>query len=142
MLEEGLLLPVEATPQDAEDDQTLDEFELPIVRRIVPAAGQPLPVAMGPRSIFDLFSASEQAAAQVLEELAHQPAGQAQAQDRPMVTRDAGVTRAAGCAYPANRWTPEREEQERQRRARQRPPKPRRQKFKMKGTRQWADAQS
>lgn len=141
MLEEGSLLPVEVPPQDAEDvDPTLDEFELPIVRRIVPAAGQPLPETLGPRSIFDLCQAGDQAAAEVLDELEHLPG--VQAQDRPMVTRDAGVTRAAGCAYPANRWTPEREEQERQRRAKQRPPKPQRQRFKMKGTRQWADAQS
>lgn len=139
MLEEGLLpLQIEAPPSDGAGEVALDDdFERPIVHRVIPAAGQPIPTALGPRTIFELCSISDEAAAEVLGELAHEPA--MQPQERPLVTRDAGITRASGCAYPANRWTPEREEQERQRRAKQKPPRPARQKFKMKGTRQWAD---
>jgi len=136
MLEEGLLpepvAPLLAEPADAADD----DFERPVVHRIVSAAGQPLPTTLGPRSIFELFTLADAAAADVVAE---QPLVLTPQAERPLVTRDAGITRCAGAAYPSNRWTPEREEQERQRRARQKPPRPQRQKFKMKGTRQWAD---
>ena len=138
MLEEGLLPQVAPllteTASDADDD-----FERPVVHRIVSAAGQPLPACLGPRSIFELYTLADVAAAEVVAE---QPLVLAPQADRPLVARDAGVTRCAGAAYPSNRWTPEREEQERQRRARQKPPRPSKQKFKMKGTKTWADAQS
>lgn len=42
----------------------------------------------------------------------------------PTVTREGGIVRVVGAAYPANRWDEQRHEQERQRRARQKPPRP------------------
>lgn len=52
------------------------------------------------------------------------------------IVRDGDVTRHIALR---EQDTPEWEEKERIRRAKQRPPRPQRQKFKMKGTRQWAE---
>jgi hypothetical protein len=138
MLEEGLLPPpvVPLLTEPAEAAASEDDFERPVVHRIVSAASQPLPPALGPRSIFELYTLADAAAAEVIAEA---PLSLPMV-ERPLITRDAGITRCAGAAYPSNRWTPEREEQERQRRARQKPPRPSKQKFKLKNTKTWADA--
>lgn len=137
MLDDGLLTPLMplaiALVSEAVEPEDIDP---PIVHRMISAAGQPPPATRAPRSIFDLYALT---AAQVISE-EHEPADETPLQlARPLVTRDVGVTRCAGSAYPANRWTPEREEQERQRRAKQRPPRPTKQQFKMKGTKVWAE---
>jgi hypothetical protein len=94
--------------------------EQPPVHRTVAAAGLPPPETSAARSIWDLAGclASVPSAPPTLAEPPPYRAEKAQ------VIRAVGTTRHVGCAYPANRWTPEREEQERARRARQRPPKP------------------
>lgn len=55
------------------------------------------------------------------------------------VIREAGITRHIAVRYQdTDEWA----EKERIRRAKQKPPRPKKQKFAMKGTRQWADVQS
>jgi hypothetical protein len=94
--------------------------EQPPVHRVVAAAGLPPPETSAPRSIWDLAGClgCATSAPPPQDEPPPYPA------ERPQVIRAVGSTRHIGSAYPANRWTPEREEQERARRARQRPPKP------------------
>lgn len=88
------------------------------VHRIVAAAGLSPPVTRAARSVFDLAAGLGETTSDVTPDASPYPAEVRQ------VVRTGGTTRHVGCAYPSNRWTPEREEQERARRARQRPPKP------------------
>jgi hypothetical protein len=90
------------------------------VHRVVAAAGLAPPVTRAARSVFDLAAglcddAPDESAA------ALEPPYRVEVRQ---VIRAGGSTVHVGCAYPSNRWTPEREEQERARRARQKPPKP------------------
>jgi hypothetical protein len=106
-------------PLDADAD---DEFDYP-VRRVVSAADAP-PIQPADRasSVFDVAVLMRMSAALRLngrtghDEVFRPPAS--------AVQRTESGARVIGAAYPANRWTPEREEAERVRRAKQKPPKP------------------
>jgi hypothetical protein len=74
---------------------------------------------------------------------ADEPDGHASEPPRPAhcrkIIRDGDVTRHISLReQDTEEWA----EKERIRRAKQKPPRPQKQKFKMKGTRAWADAQS
>jgi hypothetical protein len=100
---------------DLTEDEAWDE-QGP-AQRVVVAAWLPPPVTRAARSVFDLAAGMGECA-DAVPDASPYPAEVRQ------VVRTGGTTRHVGCAYPSNRWTPEREEQERARRARQRPPKP------------------
>lgn len=105
-----------ALQSDADDD-----FDFPVRRVIRAAEAAPLK-ASAPRSIFDVQTLLRMSTAlRVHGRTGHDEAFRAEA---PAVQRFDGGARVVGAAYPANRWTPEREEAERARRARQKPPKP------------------
>lgn len=101
------------------------------------------PKARGPASIWEMaYSAT---AAQVLDEFRLRPRGAKPVEPDAVqpklarVIRDGDVIRHVSMReQDTEEWA----EKERIRRAKQKPPRPQRQKFKMKGTRQWADAQS
>lgn len=102
-----------------EDD---DEDIIPVVRRLVPAAGQPTPRTDAARSIFD-FAAAYKGLTAHGGRFGDAAGFKVQVKVSHKVEVATGVTRCVGAAYPA-RWTPEDEERERQRRARQKPPRP------------------
>jgi hypothetical protein len=103
------------------------------VQRVVPAAQSPLPSMLGARSVFDLGAALVKLSATPAADTSPPPAA------GRIIVREGGITRhIAVRAQDTDEWA----EKERQRRARQRPPRPSRQKFKMKGSRAWADQSS
>lgn len=105
-----------ALESDADDD-----FDFP-VRRVVSAAEAAPLKADAPRSIFDVATLLRMSnALRVHGRTGHDEAFKPATSE---VKRIEGGARVVGAAYPANRWTPEREEAERARRARQKPPKP------------------
>lgn len=92
------------------------DFDYP-VHAVVRASDVPAPRTRAVASIFHMAAALK---------------GERQVRFRPeaavvrasAIEKAPGVVRIVGAQYPANRWTPEREEAERARRARQKPPKP------------------
>ena len=107
---------------DIDDD---DPFYSAPVHRMIRADELPAPEVRGPRSVFDMAAIVADAGRMLSAGLGRfGSAEQFAPPKRLTVQREAGVTRVAGAAYPANRWDDERIEQERQRRARQKPPKP------------------
>lgn len=108
---------LEFTFQTREDDD--DAWDFP-VRRIVRATDAEPIRSRAPASIFDFAARLASSRRKPPEAQDSQPA------KLPAVAvhRANGTTRIVGGMYPANRWTPEKEEAERIRRAKQRPPKP------------------
>jgi len=109
------------TPHDQQPDLFGDDEAdaMPMDQRIVSAATAPRLAIAAPASVWDLAAGMRtQAFGMVLAELPPAPPL------RSTVTRDDGVVRVVGAAYPSNRWDEQREEQERERRARQKPPRP------------------
>lgn len=100
------------------------------VQRVVPAARSSLPPMLGARSVFDL------GAALMTRNTAPAPEASPPPATGRIIVREGGITRHIA-VRPQD--TPEWAEKETARRARQRPPRPSRQKFKMKGSRAWAD---
>lgn len=124
-------------------DDIPDEGDYP-THTVVSAAGLEIPKTKAACSVFD-FAASI-AARQVISEFmlgADEPASRSTETSRPAhcrkIVRDGDITRHIALR---EQDTPEWAEKEQARRSRQKPPRPTKQKFKMKGTRQWADAQS
>lgn len=125
---------VEVDPDEIEEDG--DRF----VHSVVAAAKCEPPKTRAACSIFAL--AAEQDARQVISEFMLWPSGEPEAPAKPervtfarrRIVRDGDVTRHIALR---EQETEEWAEKERVRRAKQRPPKPQKQKFKMKGTRQW-----
>lgn len=124
------LLPAAADGAPDGDSDGDTEYDYPTHRMISATEAPPIkPTA--PRSVFDLAAGMDlptlremAAALKAHGRTAHAPVFSASASSGPAkVTTEQGA-RVIGAQYPANRWTPEREEQERIRRAKQRPPKP------------------
>lgn len=104
------------------DDDT--EYDYPVHRMVRAEDAEPIRPAVA-RSIFDLGCNVEELHEMARMLTTHGRTGHAAA-FKPVsaVKRADGVAQVVGAAYPANRWTPEREEAERIRRAKQKPPKP------------------
>jgi hypothetical protein len=100
---------------DAGDD---DEAAAPFVHRVVPAAGLSPPATCSPASVFELASA------QSLRLGVFTSGARGEQRRFYAAAREPGAVRVTGGQYPADRWTPERQEKEERRRAKQRPPKP------------------
>lgn len=135
---------------EVDPDEIAEEGDY-FAHRVVDAAACEAPKTTAACSIFALAAetGAEIAARQVITEfmlggLADKPPKEPKKPKRHPATqacviREAGVTRHIAVRYQdTEEWA----EKERERRARQKPPKPAKQKFKMKGTRQWADHQS
>lgn len=106
--------------------------DLEPVQRIVPARGAGLPSVLGLRSVFEM-GASVQRSGLVGAGGAPLPARSS------VIVRDGGVIRHTSVReQDTDEWA----EKERQRRARQKPPRPPKQKFKVKGSRTWAESPS
>lgn len=108
------------------------------VHLVVPAANCSRIGPVGPASVFDIGAAA--AMADLMRR--GQPEGTAPQQETHCrIAREygSGVTKHTAMRYQD---TEEWREKEERRRARQKPPKPPKQKFKTKGSRVWADAQS
>jgi hypothetical protein len=117
------------TPAGDADDDT--EYDYPTHRMIAATEAPPIkPTA--PRSVFDLAAGMDlptlrrmSASLKAHGRTGHDPVfSPASASASPAKISTANGARIVGAQYPANRWTPEREEQERIRRAKQKPPKP------------------
>lgn len=142
-------------PAWIDPDDIPEDGDYPAHRLVSAAACDP-PLTRAACSVFALGAqflskedGAEIAARQVITEfmlggLADKPPKESKKPNRHPATqacviREAGVTRHIAVRYQdTEEWA----EKERERRARQKPPKPTKQKFKMKGTRQWADHQS
>jgi hypothetical protein len=105
--------------------------DLEPVQRVVPATSAALPRVLGTRSVFEM-GASVQRGGILPASAFSLPARSS------TIVREGGVTRhIAVREQDTDEWA----EKERQRRARQKPPRPPRQKFKMRGSRAWAEEQ-
>ncbi len=127
------LLPAAAAGAPDGDSDEDTEYDYPTHRMIAATEAAPIkPTA--PRSVFDLAAGMDlptlremSAALKAHGRTAHAPVFAASASTPGSVPAKVATEQGArviGAQYPANRWTPEREEQERIRRAKQRPPKP------------------
>ena len=107
-------------PPDCADDDPL--VKLPVVHRLVPAAGRPLPTDSRVSSVFAEGSARALAASAAAERERRKAEG-ATRPEKPLyrVSRAEGVTR---CERILPQETDEWAEREAARRARQKPPKP------------------
>lgn len=125
------LIPPSAGGAPAGDSDEDTEYDYPTHRMIAAAEAPPIkPTA--PRSVFDLAAGIDPA---TLRRMAASLKAHGRTAHDPVFTpasASSGVAKVAtetgarivGAQYPANRMTPEREEQERIRRAKQKPPKP------------------
>lgn len=97
------------------------DFDYP-VHVVVRAAEVPAPRTRAVASIFHLAASLKAAGGKRQRQVRFRP--EAAAVKASAIEKAPGVVRIVGAQYPANRWTPEREEAERVRRARQKPPRP------------------
>lgn len=110
-------------PPPVDDGETDTAWDFP-TRSVVAAAQAQTPRTTAASSIFGMADAIK--AAKDLQRRGRfgEAGGFLPSTPAPTVTREGGVVRVVGAAYPAGRMTEAREEAEKQRRARQKPPKP------------------
>lgn len=106
--------------------------DLEPIQRVVPAGSTALPSVLGLRSVFEMGKS--------MQRRGPAPGGGASLPARSsVIVRAGGVIRHTSVReQDTDEWA----EKERQRRARQKPPRPPKQKFKVKGSRTWAESPS
>ena len=92
----------------------------PVVRVLVPAAGQLIPATVAPRWVFELVPMAVRPRRQDKNQ---EPVSAGYAGRVSVASSESGL-KVIGAQYPSARWTQERADREQARRARQRPPKP------------------